>query len=183
MRGRSGVTKEVLMRRRKLYLLAVVCFGIVALAVTLAATAGGAPAKAKNGKGGVQHTELVSESALLTGLASHALFPFLDTTPNTVRRGHVAVTDSTATCAPGAAAPANIQVLVGQAGVALTNVMTASTNTGIGTATQCVFHVTVRPGQGGVPSTITDIVVRNAGGAPLSGSNTVTASANVRTAR
>jgi hypothetical protein len=61
--------------------------------------------------------------------------------------------------------------------------MTAATNTGIGTPAQCVFHVTYRPGQGGVPGTVTDVVVRNAGAAPLSGINTVTASANVKTVR
>jgi hypothetical protein len=116
-------------------------------------------------------------------LASNSLFPFLDVTPNTIRRTHIAITDSTSTCSAGAAPPANIQVLVGEAGVALTNVMTAATNTGIGTATQCVFHVTARPGQGGVPATVTDVVVENAGGAPLTGINTVTASATVRLAR
>jgi hypothetical protein len=59
--------------------------------------------------------------------------------------------------------------------------MTAATNTGISTAPgQCVFHVTVRPNAGGVPATITDIVVRNAGASALSGVNTVTVSAEVR---
>ncbi len=78
-------------------------------------------------------------------------------------------------------APANIQVLVGQAGVSLVNVMTASTNTGISTTPgQCVFHVTVRPGVGGVAEKITDIVIVNAGAAPLTGINTATASATVQ---
>jgi hypothetical protein len=59
--------------------------------------------------------------------------------------------------------------------------MTAATNTGIGSAAQCVFHVTIVPGQSGVPSEVTDIVVVNAGAAPLTGSNTITVSATVFT--
>ena len=109
--------------------------------------------------------------------------PFIDTTPKGLRRAHVAITDSTANCAPGAAAPSNIQILVGEAGVALVNVMTEATNTGISVRpdknSQCVFHATVRPGQAGVPDRITDIVVFNAGDAPLTGINTVTVSAEV----
>ncbi len=72
---------------------------------------------------------LVSESALLAGLEGKTVFPFIDTTPKGLRRAHVAITDSTANCAPGAAAPSNIQILVGEAGVALVNVMTEATNT------------------------------------------------------
>jgi len=65
--------------------------------------------------------------------------------------------------------------------VSLVSVMGASTNTGISTTPgQCVFHVTMHAGRGGVPSTVTDIVVLNAGSSPLSGVNTVTASATVR---
>jgi hypothetical protein len=72
-------------------------------------------------------------------------------------------------------------VLVGQAGVALSPpVMTAATNTGIGSPAQCVFHVTVVRGQGDVPATVTDIVVVNTGGAALTGINTITVSAEVR---
>jgi hypothetical protein len=166
------------MQRHKLYLAVAAAVAVVALAIS--ATAAGGSAKRGNGGGG--HNQLISESALLAGLASNSLFPFLDTTPNTIRRTHIAITDATAACTAGTAPPANIQVLVGQAGVALTNVMTAATNTGIGTAAQCVFHVTARPGQGGVPGTVTDVVVRNAGAAPLTGINTVTASATVRPA-
>jgi hypothetical protein len=166
------------MQRHKLYLAVAAAVAVVALAIS--ATAAGGSAKKGNGGGG--HNQLISESALLAGLASNSLFPFLDTTPNTIRRTHIAITDATAACTAGAAPPANIQVLVGQAGVALTNVMTAATNTGIGTAAQCVFHVTARSGQGGVPGTVTDVVVRNAGAAPLTGINTVTASATVRPA-
>jgi len=126
-------------------------------------------------------TQLISQSALLSGLAPGAVFPFIDTTPNTISRAHVAITDATTTCSAGAAPPDNIQILVGEAGVALVNVMTAATNTGISTVTgQCVFHVTFRPGVAGVPSTITDIVVHNNGSSALSGINTITASAEVR---
>jgi hypothetical protein len=166
------------MQRHKLYVAVAAAVAVVALGIS--ATATGGSAKKRNGGGG--HNQLISESALLAGLSSNSLFPFLDTTPNTIRRTHIAITDATAACSAGAAPPANIQVLVGQAGVALTNVMTAATNTGIGTAAQCVFHVTARPGQGGVPGTVTDVVVRNAGAAPLTGINTVTASATVRPA-
>jgi hypothetical protein len=166
-------------RRRTIYLLGSFVAVLLVLALAVAAGAGGKPKKSDRGK----HGQLISESAMLAGLASNALFPFLDTTPNRIARTHIAVTDTTASCSAGAAPPANIQVLVGQAGVALTNVMTAATNTGIGTAAQCVFHVTARPGQGGVPGTVTDVVVRNGGAAPLTGINTVTASATVRLAR
>ncbi len=61
----------------------------------------------------------------------------------------------------------------------LVNVMVAATNTGIGSTTQCVFHVTITPGAGGVPATVTDIVVANAGGAPLTAVQTITATADV----
>lgn len=126
-------------------------------------------------------SQLISESALLTGLAPNALFPFIDTTPDTIARAHIAVTDATSSCSPGAAAPSNIQVLAGVAGGTLVNIMTAATNTGIGSSTQCVFHVTIKPGVAGVPAQVTDIVVVNTNAtAPLSGINTITASALVR---
>jgi hypothetical protein len=166
------------MQKHRLYLAVAAALAVVALVVS--ATAAGGSAKRANG--GVGQGQLIAESALLAGLASSSLYPFLDTTPNTITRTHIAITDSTAACAPGAAPPANIQVLVGEAGVALTNVMTAATNTGIGTAAQCVFHATARPGHGGVPSSVTDVVVKNAGASPLTGINTITASATVRRA-
>jgi len=97
---------------------------------------------------------------MLAGLAPGAVFPFIDTTPHTISSAHIAITDDTANCSPGASAPSNVKVLVGQAGVSLVPVMNASTNTGITTTSgQCVFHVTIHPGQDGVPSTVTDIVV------------------------
>ena len=90
------------------------------------------------------------------------------------------ITDATSACSAGGAAPSNIQVLAGVAGGTLVNVMTSATNTGIGSNTQCVFHVTIAPGAG-VPSAITDIVVVTSNaGAALSGVNTITASAAVR---
>jgi hypothetical protein len=74
-----------------------------------------------------------------------------------------------------------VQVLVGQAGVKLVPIMTAATNTGISTTpAQCVFHITIRAGAGGVPATVTDIVVLNGGKSDLTGVNTITASAEVR---
>ncbi len=38
-------------------------------------------------------TQLISESALLAGLAPGALFPFIDTTPRNIVSAHVAITD------------------------------------------------------------------------------------------
>jgi hypothetical protein len=125
-------------------------------------------------------TKLVADSAILNGLEAGALFPFIDSTPNEITRTHIAVTDATSNCFAGAAAPFNIQVLVGVAGGTLVNVVTAATNTGIGSTSQCVFHVTVTPGAGGVPSEITDIVVRNSGASSLTGANTITVSAEIR---
>jgi len=124
--------------------------------------------------------QLISQNALLAGLAPGALYPFIDTTPARIGRAHIAITDATASCAPGAAAPANVQILAGVAGGSLVNVMTAAANTGIGSSSQCVFHVTIRPGVGGVPGQVTDIVVVNANGAAaLTGINTITVSALV----
>src|SRR6266481_3951498 len=125
--------------------------------------------------------QFVVASSMLSGLGTGAVFPFIDTTPRTISQAHIAITDATTNCSPGAAPPTSVKVLVGQAGVSLVPVMGASTNTGISTTPgQCVFHVTIHAGQGGVPSTVTDIVVLNAGSSLLSGVNTVTASATVR---
>ena len=128
-------------------------------------------------------TKLVVENAILTGLPAGALFPFIDSTPNRIVSAHIALTDATSVCSPGAAPPASLQVLVGVAGGSLVPVMSASTNTGIGSSSQCVFHVTVRAGEHGVPRRITDIVVVNGGPAPLTASNTVTVSAEVQDVR
>jgi hypothetical protein len=124
--------------------------------------------------------KFIAESSILAGLAPGALFPFIDSTPHHIAKAHIAITDATSSC-DGESAPSNIQILVGVAGGALVNVMTAATNTGIGSAAQCVFHVTITPGSGGVPATVTDIVVVNANPtAPLTGVNTITVSATVR---
>jgi len=126
-------------------------------------------------------SQFVVASSMLSGLGTGAVFPFIDTTPQTISQAHIAITDATTDCSPGSAPPTNVKVLVGQAGMSLVPVMGASTNTGISTTPgQCVFHVTIHAGQGGVPSTVTDIVVLNAGSSPLSGVNTVTVSATVR---
>lgn len=124
--------------------------------------------------------QLISESALLAGLAPGALFPFIDSTPHRIGQAHIAITDATSSCAPGAAAPSNVVILAGVAGGTLVNVMTAATNTGIGSPTQCVFHATIRPGVDLVPSQVTDIVVVNSNtSAALTGVNTVTVSAQL----
>ena len=137
------------------------------------------PTKKASAQG--DESQFVVASSMLSGLAPGAVFPFIDTTPQTISQAHIAITDATTNCSPGAAPPSNVKVLVGQAGVSLVSVMEASTNTGISTTPgQCVFHVTIHAGRGGVPSTVTDIVVLNAGSSPLSGVNTVTASATVR---
>lgn len=124
---------------------------------------------------------LISQGVLLKGLSAQTVFPFIDVTPNRIRRAHIAVTDSTENCAgPGSGAPDNVQILVGEAGATLVPVMTAATNTGISiNPGQCVFHVTVKAGVDEIPAKVTDIVVVNAGDSPLTGVNTVTVSAEV----
>src|SRR5687767_13143606 len=119
----------------------------------------------------------LSESALLGGLAPGAVFPFLDSTPFHIRKAHVAITDETSECEAGAAAPDNIQVLAGVAGGTLVPVFDETTNTGISTVPgQCVFHVTIVAGKGGIPAQVTDIVVLNTGAEPLGSVHTATAS-------
>ena len=125
--------------------------------------------------------QLIAESSILAGLAPNGLFPFIDSTPHHLAKAHIAITDATSSCEARAASPTNIQILVGVAGGALVNVMTSATNTGIGSAAQCVFHVTIIPGRGGVPAEVTDIVVVNANpNTPLTGVNTITVSATAR---
>jgi hypothetical protein len=154
-------------------------FAFLAVGAALVALAAVFPTKKASAHG--DESQFVVASSMLSGLGTGAVFPFIDTTPQTISQAHIAITDATTSCSPGAAPPTNVKVLVGQAGVSLVPVMGASTNTGISTTPgQCVFHVTIHAGQGGVPSTVTDIVVLNAGSSPLSGVNTVTASATVR---
>ena len=125
---------------------------------------------------------LVVQSALLTGLAAGDLFPFIDSTPHHILSAHITITDATAACAPGNV-PTSVQVLVGVAGGTLNNVMVGATNTGIGGAGQCVFHVNIVPGTTvngvAIPNPTTDIVVVNAGGGPLTAGNTIEVSADV----
>ena len=121
---------------------------------------------------------MVAESAILAGLAPGAVYPYIDTTPHSMDVGHVAITDDTSDCTAGAAPPANVQVLIGEAGGTLVNVMTAAANTGISTTGgQCVFHATFVAGEGGLPKRVTDIAVLNAGAGELTGVNTITAMA------
>ncbi len=163
-------------------MLIVLLFTVLAVACAGAAGAAGQPgAQGPQGPPGAQGPAadpIISESSLLDGLAPGAVFPFIDTTPNKIQRAHIAVTDAAeGSCAGGDSPPKNVQVLVGQAGVALEPVMSAETNTGITTTPdQCVFHVTIEPGQKGVPDPVTDIVVLNGGRAPLKGINTITVS-------
>ena len=159
------------MRRYRNHLILITTIAVFGLSLTFAAAKG--PKIRGNG-------QLISQSALLAGLAAGAVFPFVDTTPHKMARAHIAITDATTNCTPGAAPPLNMQILVGQAGGTLTSVMTSATNTGISTTGgQCVFHVTVTAGAGGVPATLTDIIVRNVSGAALTGVNTITTSAEV----
>ncbi len=160
------------MKRQKYFMFFLVAFVLSAVAIAY-------PTKKASAHG--DDSQFVVASSMLSGLAPGAVFPFIDTTPQTISQAHIAITDATTSCSAGAAAPSNVKVLVGQAGVSLVSVMSAATNTGISTTPgQCVFHVTIRAGQAGVPNTVTDIVVLNSGSAALTGINTVTASATVR---
>jgi hypothetical protein len=160
------------MKARKYYLVVFVGLVTVGLAAAL-------PARKASAYG--DESQFIAASSLLAGLAPGAAFPFIDTTPHGIAQAHIAITDATTHCSAGAAAPSNIKILVGQAGVSLVSVMGAATNTGISTTPgQCVFHVTINAGQAGVPNTLTDIVVLNGGASALTGINTVTASATVR---
>ena len=163
------------MKDSRIYVLVLAVIVILGLAVSF---------PTRKAAAGPEETQLVVSSALLAGLAPGAVFPFIDTTPHGISIAHIAVTDSTSNCSPGAAAPSNVKVLVGNAGAhppALVSIMGPSANLGISTtAGQCVFHATIKAGENGVPETVTDIVVLNGGSSPLTGVNTVTASATVR---
>ena len=122
---------------------------------------------------------LITETVNLQGLGVGKLFPIIDTTPNEIVRAHVVLTDDTTVCDKDVGTqPNNITVIVGQAGVALA--FPALENTGIaGSGTQCVFHLTVLPGEDGIPSTVTDIVVKNTGTGLLQPRNSISVSAEV----
>src|ERR1700730_1092343 len=98
------------MRARKLYLIGVVALVTVGLGATIPSWK-----TAANEEGG----EFVTSSSMLAGLAPGAAFPFIDTTPHAISSAHIAITAATTNCSPGAAAPSNVNVLVGQAGVSL----------------------------------------------------------------
>src|SRR6267143_639562 len=72
-------------------------------------------------------SQFIASSSLLAGLAPGAAFPFIDTTPQAISSAHIAITDATTNCSPGAAAPSNVNVLAGQAGGSLVSVLGAST--------------------------------------------------------
>lgn len=129
-----------------------------------------------------ENVQLIAVTSQLSGLAANAVFPFIDTTPNHIVRAHVAITDATSQCSAGGPAPANITVLVGDAGAVPPNLVPVNFhNLGIGSIAQCVFHQTITAGKDGIPDTVTDIVVVNGNkSAALTGINTVTASATVR---
>jgi len=124
---------------------------------------------------------LIAESTLLDGLGAGSLFPYIDTTPNEIVRAHVAITDVTEDCGGDTPTePDSIVILAGEAGVELVEV--TLTNTGIpaeDSDIECVFHATIIPGEDGIPSTVTDIVVVNGGASALTGINTITVSAEV----
>jgi len=131
---------------------------VVITAVTIAsAEATGPDAKSNKGKW------LVAETVPLEGLQNGKLRAILDTTPNEIVRAHIVLTDDTAACTGNDAnQPSNVLILVGQAGVSLTTPVLD--NTGIaGSGNQCVFHLTIEPGENGVPDPLTDIVVKNVG--------------------
>ena len=154
----------------------IVLLGTIVAAILVTGIVSGATVFANGEDDEVEEGEfLIAESTLLAGLGAGALFPYIDTTPNEIVRAHVVITDSTdcGTTDP----PDNIVILAGEAGVALSGVTLA--NTGIGSDAQCVFHATIIPGVGGIPSTVTDIVVVNGGASALTGINTVTVSAEV----
>ena len=151
-------------------LMAVVAFVIVIVAF---------PARNAEANGG--DVKLVAANSQLSGLPAGAVFPFLDSTPNRIVRAHIAVTDSTTNCSAGGSPPSNIKVLAGNAGAVPPKLVAVDLeNLGIGSDTQCVFHMTVTAGEGAIPHDLTDIVVVNGGAAALTGINTATASATVR---
>ncbi len=122
----------------------------------------------------------VGYSHNLAGLEAGQWWPIVDS--NTKGTGNIVqaditLTDSTTTCAAGTGtAPTHVQVLAGKIGGTLVNVATAATNTGVSSwsGLQCIFKVTIIPGQNGVPDTVTDIIAANAGASTLDGSANIT---------
>jgi hypothetical protein len=131
-------------------------------------------------------TKLIAQNAVLAGLPGGKFYPFTGTTPNRIVSAHITITDSTLgagirhSCASMVIPPDNIRILVGEVGGGLVSVMNAVTSTGVGSDDQCIFHVIVTPGENGVPAKATDIIVFNDGNNPLTASNTITLTAEVR---
>ena len=154
-------------------------YGLLTAAVVLGIAIVALPAKNAEANGG--DVKLIAANSQLSGLPANTVFPFLDTTPNRIVRAHIALTDATTNCSPGGSPPSNIKVLAGNAGAVPPKLVAVDLETlGIGSDSQCVFHMTVTAGKGGVPQDLTDIVIVNGGAAALTGINTATASATVR---
>jgi hypothetical protein len=135
---------------------------------------------AKTGEVNGAEVKLISANSRLSGLPAGGVFPFLDSTPNHIVRVHIAVTDATTNCSPGGAPPSNIKVLAGNAGAVPPRLVAVDLeNLGIGSEKQCVYHMTITAGEGGIPHDLTDVVVVNGGATALTGFNTATASATV----
>src|SRR5207244_1072950 len=92
------------MKRQKYFMFFLIGFVLSAVAIAY-------PTKKASAHGG--DSQFIAESSLLAGLAPGAAFPFIDTTPHKIAQAHIAITDSSSDCHPGAAPPDNIKVLVG----------------------------------------------------------------------
>src|SRR5207253_10712108 len=120
------------MKRQKYFMFFLIGFVLSAVAIAY-------PTKKASAHGG--DSQFIAESSLLAGLAPGAAFPFIDTTTHKIAQAHIAITDSSCDCHPGAAPPDNIKFMVGMAGVALMTVMDKDTNNCCSAyANQCVFH-------------------------------------------
>src|SRR5437899_12639530 len=86
------------MKRQKYFMFFLI--GSVLSAVAIAY-----PTKKASAHGG--DSQFIAESSLLAGLAPGAAFPFIDTTPHKIAQAHIAITDSSSDCHPGAAPPDN----------------------------------------------------------------------------
>lgn len=82
--------------------------GIVLVAIVVVVALVGLPAKQSAQLPG--STKLIAQNAILAGLPAGALFPFIDSTPNSIASAHIALTDSTSDCSPGAASPSNLVI-------------------------------------------------------------------------
>jgi hypothetical protein len=171
--------KEVNIVSQKVFSMKTEKYGVLMTVVILGIAA--VASSAKNAEANNAELKLVAANSQLSGLPAGAVFPFLDSTPNRIVRAHIAVTDSTTNCSAGGSSPANIKVLAGNAGAVPPKLVAVNLeNLGIGSDSQCVFHMTVTAGEGGIPHDLTDIVVVNGGAAALTSINTATASATVR---